>query len=118
LSQDIIDVLAVLKKEAKITEASLRVSRYLYKCSCAADGRASRQESKIGLAVGKLRSHANREISSLAKEVVKKWKAEVDKEKEARGSSAAPSTPGGAPTVSTAKPPPGAYELYPSNQCC
>ncbi|EIN06825.1 transcription elongation factor [Punctularia strigosozonata HHB-11173 SS5] len=86
--QEIKDVLAILKKDAKITEAWLR-------------------ESKIGLAVGKLRSHANRDISNLAKEVVKKWKAEVEKEKETRGSSATPSTPGGASTTaSTPKPPP------------
>ncbi|EIM84851.1 transcription elongation factor [Stereum hirsutum FP-91666 SS1] len=64
--KETIDVLQVLKKEAKITEAILR-------------------ESKAGLAVGKLRSHATKEVSELAKEVVRQWKTEVDKEKKAAG---------------------------------
>ncbi|KAA1470900.1 transcription elongation factor [Dentipellis sp. KUC8613] len=64
--QETISVLNVLKKEAKITEALLR-------------------ESKAGLAVGKLRSHARKEVADLAKEIVKKWKTEVEKEKQAAG---------------------------------
>lgn len=68
--QEIVDLLNVLKKEAKITEALLR-------------------ESKAGLAVGKLRQHASKEVSDLAKEVVRKWKQEVEKEKQAAGGSKA-----------------------------
>jgi len=64
--QDIVDILQVLKKEAKITEAVLR-------------------ESKAGLAVGKLRSHAAKDVSELAKEIVRTWKTAVDKEKQASG---------------------------------
>jgi len=64
--QDIVDILQVLKKEAKITEAVLR-------------------ESKAGLAVGKLRSHAAKDVSELAKEIVRAWKTAVDKEKHAAG---------------------------------
>jgi len=64
--QEIVDILQVLKKEAKITEAVLR-------------------ESKAGLAVGKLRSHAAKEVSELAKEIVRTWKTAVDKEKQAAG---------------------------------
>ncbi|KAN0118945.1 Transcription factor S-II (TFIIS), central domain containing protein [Russula decolorans] len=64
--RDIVDVLQVLKKEAKITEAVLR-------------------ESKAGLAVGKLRSHAAKDVSELAKEIVRAWKTAVDKEKQAAG---------------------------------
>lgn len=41
------------------------------------------QESKIGLAIGKLRNHAAKEVSELAKELVKKWKTEVDRAKAA-----------------------------------
>ncbi|KAF8476451.1 transcription elongation factor [Russula ochroleuca] len=64
--QEIVDILQVLKKEAKITEAVLR-------------------ESKAGLAVGKLRSHAAKDVSELAKEIVRAWKTAVDKEKHAAG---------------------------------
>jgi transcription elongation factor S-II len=64
--RDIVDILQVLKKEAKITEAVLR-------------------ESKAGLAVGKLRSHAAKDVSELAKEIVRAWKTAVDKEKQAAG---------------------------------
>jgi len=64
--KEIVDILQVLKKEAKITEAVLR-------------------ESKAGLAVGKLRSHAVKDVSELAKEIVRAWKTVVDKEKQAAG---------------------------------
>lgn len=47
------------------------------------------QESKAGLAVGKLRQHASKEVSDLAKELVKKWKNEVEKGKNLAGGSAA-----------------------------
>ena len=40
------------------------------------------QESKAGLAVGKLRSHASKQVSDLAKEIVKKWKQHVEQEKQ------------------------------------
>ncbi|KAI0260360.1 transcription elongation factor [Gloeopeniophorella convolvens] len=64
--KEVVDVLRVLKKEAKITESVLR-------------------ESKAGLAVGKLRSHATKEVADLAKEIVRLWKTAVDKEKQAAG---------------------------------
>ena len=32
--------------------------------------------------MGKLRQHASKEVSDFAKDVVKKWKAQVDKEKQ------------------------------------
>ncbi|KAI0315484.1 transcription elongation factor [Amylostereum chailletii] len=64
--QETLGVLKTLKDETTITEAALR-------------------ESKAGLAVGKLRSHATKGIAELAKELVKKWKSEVDKEKAAAG---------------------------------
>jgi len=69
--EDIIGILQVLKKEAVITEALLR-------------------ESKAGLAVGKLRSHGSKSVSDLAKDVVRKWKQEVEKEKQAKGGSSTP----------------------------
>jgi transcription elongation factor S-II len=43
------------------------------------------QESKAGLAVGKLRSHASKDVAELAKEIVRAWKTAVDKEKQASG---------------------------------
>ncbi|KAI0300621.1 transcription elongation factor [Multifurca ochricompacta] len=64
--KEIIDILQVLKKEAKISEAVLR-------------------ESKAGLAVGKLRSHSAKDVSEIAKEIVRMWKTAVDKEKQAAG---------------------------------
>ena len=42
---------------------------------------ATLQESKAGLAVGKLCSHASKDVADLAKEIVKKWKTEVEKAK-------------------------------------
>jgi len=44
------------------------------------------QESKAGLAVGKLRAHDSKEVSDLAKEIVKKWKNEVERAKGGSGS--------------------------------
>ncbi|EAU81649.1 hypothetical protein CC1G_02665 [Coprinopsis cinerea okayama7 len=70
---DIISILKILKNEFDVTEQILR-------------------ESKAGLAVGKLRSHDSKEISTLAKEIVRKWKTAVDKQKGGKTTSAA-STP-------------------------
>jgi len=69
-SEAIIDVLTALKKQAKINEAILR-------------------ESKAGLAVGKLRSHGDKQVSELAKEIVKKWKTDVEAHKRTNGSHSA-----------------------------
>jgi len=71
--EEVIDLLNLLKSEAKVTEALLR-------------------ESKAGLAVGKLRSHTSKTIADLAKEVVKKWKVEVEKQKAAAGANDAART--------------------------
>jgi len=61
-ASEVIDVLKLLKSEHEVTEAVLR-------------------ESKVGLAVGKLRTHASKEVADLAKEIVKKWKNSVEKAK-------------------------------------
>lgn len=45
------------------------------------------QESKVGLAVGKLRSNSSPAVAELAKEIVKKWKTDVEKEKQRGGKS-------------------------------
>ncbi|KAI0354411.1 transcription elongation factor [Trametes cingulata] len=76
--EEIIGILNTLKQQAKITEAVLR-------------------ESKAGLAVGKLRQHASKPVADLAKEIVRKWKTEVEREKQASG--------GGAKSASSGKPP-------------
>jgi len=68
-NEDRVAILKILKKDFQVNEALLR-------------------ESKAGLAVGKLRSHEAKEVSDLAKEIVKKWKNEVDKAK--GGSSSKP----------------------------
>ncbi|PCH34811.1 transcription elongation factor [Wolfiporia cocos MD-104 SS10] len=64
--EDTIAVLKQLQQQNKITEAILR-------------------ESKAGLAVGKLRSHATKDVAELAKAIVKKWKQDVDREKHPNG---------------------------------
>jgi len=66
IEQEIIGILQTLKNEAKVTEVVLR-------------------ESKAGLAVGKLRSHASKQVADLAKEIVKKWKQTVEQEKQQNG---------------------------------
>ncbi|KAJ3000425.1 hypothetical protein NUW54_g6789 [Trametes sanguinea] len=76
--EEIITILNTLKQQAKITEAILR-------------------ESKAGLAVGKLRQHASKPVAELAKEIVRKWKTEVEREKQAAG--------GGAKGAANGKPP-------------
>ena len=79
----------MLKKEAKITEAVLRVRlivrRVISPAAALTPSLLVIQESKAGLAVGKLRSHAAKEVSELAKEIVRTWKTAVDKEKQAAG---------------------------------
>jgi len=86
-----VEVLSSLKKQQNINEAVLR-------------------ESKAGLAVGKLRSHADKRVSEAAKDIVKKWKNDVEKAKRTSGGAAehhSPSTSKPAPkkpTVSTATP--------------
>ncbi|CDO69744.1 hypothetical protein BN946_scf184697.g16 [Trametes cinnabarina] len=76
--EEIITILNTLKQQAKITEAILR-------------------ESKAGLAVGKLRQHASKPVADLAKEIVRKWKTEVEREKQAAG--------GGTKAAANGKPP-------------
>ncbi|KAF9221199.1 transcription elongation factor [Gyrodon lividus] len=66
-NEDRIAILKILKKDFQVNEALLR-------------------ESKAGLAVGKLRAHEAKEVSDLAKEIVKKWKNEVDRAKGGSGS--------------------------------
>ncbi|PAV23366.1 transcription elongation factor [Pyrrhoderma noxium] len=81
-SEQILDILKTLKDVA-VTEAVLR-------------------ESKIGLAVGKLRSSSTKEVSDAAKELVKKWKNEVDRSKQhVAKATPPPSTPTG--TVRSSK---------------
>ncbi|KAJ8497065.1 hypothetical protein ONZ51_g749 [Trametes cubensis] len=76
--EEIITILNTLKQQPKITEAILR-------------------ESKAGLAVGKLRQHASKPVADLAKEIVRKWKTEVEREKHASG--------GGVKAAANGKPP-------------
>ncbi|KAJ3908371.1 transcription factor S-II, central domain-containing protein [Lentinula edodes] len=80
---DIVNILSILKRDHQVNEAILR-------------------ESKAGLAVGKLRAHESPEVSGAAKELVKKWKTEVEKAKQATASSqtAKPHAPRKASTAS------------------
>ncbi|KDQ07096.1 hypothetical protein BOTBODRAFT_39078 [Botryobasidium botryosum FD-172 SS1] len=88
--QVVVGILAQLKKRVKATEELLR-------------------ETRAGVAVGKLRTHAAKEVSDLAKELVRKWKAEVEVGKkgkaptgEATTSSAAATAIKRNPSISTA----------------
>ncbi|KAL4062433.1 transcription elongation factor S-II [Scleroderma yunnanense] len=65
--QERVSILQLLKKNFHVNESILR-------------------ESKAGLAVGKLRAHDSKEVSDLAKEIVKKWKNEVERAKGGSGS--------------------------------
>jgi len=56
------------------------------------------RESKVGLAVGKLRANPSKDVSDLAKELVKKCKNEVDRAKAANGSGPAKAS---TPTATT-----------------
>ncbi|GLB42683.1 putative transcription factor S-II (TFIIS), central domain [Lyophyllum shimeji] len=81
---DIIALLNRLKNEYEVTEALLR-------------------ESKAGLAVGKLRQHASKPVSDLAKEVVKKWKTQVERAKKVQPNGKdAKVTPAATPVTPTA----------------
>lgn len=72
------------------------------------------QESKAGLAVGKLRSHASKQVSELAKEIVKKWKTEVEREKAAAGGGTkAAKPPGTSWLISLLQPLPNATAFQP-----
>lgn len=88
VAEAIVELLNALKKQPNINEAVLR-------------------ESKAGLAVGKLRSHTDKRVSDTAKDIVKKWKNDVEKAKRATGGAAgihSPSTSKSAPkkpTIST-----------------
>lgn len=75
---DILGVLSILKGQQNVTEAILR-------------------ETKAGLAVGKLRGHASKEVADAAKEIVKKWKMAVDKAKQTNGVSSTPKPQNGKP---------------------
>lgn len=66
-NEERVSILQILKKNFQVNESILR-------------------ESKAGLAVGKLRTHDVKEISDLAKEIVKKWKNEVERAKGGSGS--------------------------------
>jgi len=70
-NEDITTILRTLKKDYKVNEAILR-------------------ESKAGLAVGKLRTHASKDVSDLAKEIVKQWKTEVEQAKAKAGGAGKP----------------------------
>ncbi|PFH49649.1 hypothetical protein AMATHDRAFT_147250 [Amanita thiersii Skay4041] len=66
IDSEITGILKKLKNEYRVTEALIR-------------------ESRVGLAVGKLRNHGSKDVSDLAKEIVKKWKSAVEKEKQSQG---------------------------------
>ncbi|VEU21119.1 DEKNAAC102026 [Brettanomyces naardenensis] len=61
-TKTIVQLLGILKEKVRATEHFLRLT-------------------KVGVAVNKLRSNADPEVSSLVKKIIKHWKEEVSKEK-------------------------------------
>ena len=113
--QEIIGILETLKQQKQITEPILRVSAIYQRFHLTHALIGTLQETRAGLAVGKLRSHASKAVADLAKEIVKKWKQLVELEKQqskagARESSV-PAAGAAASGVSTAagKPPGASY---------
>ncbi|KAG1787386.1 transcription factor S-II, central domain-containing protein [Suillus plorans] len=90
-TEEKVSILQILKKDFQVNEAILR-------------------ESKAGLAVGKLRTHEAKEVSELAREIVKKWKNEVERAKGGSGSKAG--TPANGKAAPTRK---GSASVTPSN---
>lgn len=73
-----------LKQDFTVTEAILRVG--VARPNFFSNPYLTRsQESKAGLAVGKLRQHASKEVADFAKDLVKKWKSQVEKDKLSAG---------------------------------
>jgi transcription elongation factor S-II len=70
---------------------------------------ATLQETKAGLAIGKLRSHPRKEIAELAKELVKKWKEAVEAGKKAKVTTG---TGGPAPAADAGQPSGGCFRPY------
>ncbi|KAL1743807.1 transcription factor S-II, central domain-containing protein [Schizophyllum fasciatum] len=79
--QELLNILSLLKKNYEVNETILR-------------------ESKAGLAVGKLRTHQTKDVSQAAKELVKKWKNDVERLKAAKSP-----TPKAAPPTKAAQTP-------------
>lgn len=81
LLQEVTSILLKLKTEVVATEELIRVRGL----RCAHDQDLaevmvhpkSTQETKIGVTVNKLRQNADKAVSDLAKEIVRKWKADV-----------------------------------------
>lgn len=90
-TEEKVSILQILKKDFRVNEAVLR-------------------ESKAGLAVGKLRTHEAKEVSDLAREIVKKWKNEVERAKGGSGSKAG--TPANGKAAPARK---GSASVTPSN---
>jgi len=65
------------------------------------------RQSKIGVAVGKMRSHSDKKVADQAKSLVKDWKATVDKQRAAQQSSATSSK---APSSTASPAPPSKAE--------
>lgn len=96
-NEERVSILQILKKNFQVNESILR-------------------ESKAGLAVGKLRTHDVKEISDLAKEIVKKWKNEVERAKGGSGSkSTANAKTTGAPRKPVASATPASGSVTPAS---
>ncbi|KAG7716237.1 hypothetical protein KL933_003827 [Ogataea haglerorum] len=85
-TKTIVELLEVLKKEVVATEKFLR-------------------ETKVGVAVNKLRTHADVEVSSLVKKIIKQWKEQVSKEKKSSKAPPKESSPESPAATTSASPP-------------
>ena len=51
--------------------------------------------------MGKLRQHASKQVADLAKELVRKWKTDVEREKQQHGNASGVKSKSSTPTVKT-----------------
>lgn len=79
MTQEIKSILSQLKADVIATEALIRVRLPppLVLFLNLNTSSSPTQETKIGVTVNKLRQNASSEVADLAKEIVRKWKADV-----------------------------------------
>lgn len=108
-SADIIKAGSALQKNLENSnfEPALDILRQLRDELVATD--AILKETKIGLAVGKLRKHENRKVVELSNEIVRKWKQEIDAAKAKNGNKSTSASEKASPApVTTSKSTPAA----------
>ncbi|KAI0685170.1 hypothetical protein BC835DRAFT_1421535 [Cytidiella melzeri] len=86
----VVDYPHITEPILRVRDLSLSLSLSLCAITAIFDPHAA-QESKAGLAVGKLRSHASKQVADQVKDLVKKWKQTVEQAKLQNGKGSASS---------------------------